>query len=201
MCLSVCYREICLPHFYIGNKILTVLLCDFTENTSFKSSGIICWPPLPSLLPDELSRDKRDSDGFFSTRRVCIVSRRSNKMTSSSLIIAHWRSNFLAICVCYKLLTCHCCMVHMIIILLRNCVCILPLPGKILTSLDPCEELVVIKLDMKYCSAHLHHGFCITRGKTHKVINIEIFLFVNVIKGFDLVDHMHITNRCSLITC
>ena len=40
---------------------------DFAENASFKSSGVICRPRLPFLLPDELSVDKRDSEGFFST--------------------------------------------------------------------------------------------------------------------------------------
>ena len=44
---------------------------DFAENALFKSSGIICQTQLPFSLPDELSMDKRDSDGFFSTRLVC----------------------------------------------------------------------------------------------------------------------------------
>ena len=43
----------------------------FAENASSKSVGIICQP---SSLPDELPMDKWDSDGFFSTRKVCIVS-------------------------------------------------------------------------------------------------------------------------------
>ena len=47
---------------------------DLAKNASFKSSGVICWPPLPSSLPEDLSVDKRDSDGFFSTQRVCTLS-------------------------------------------------------------------------------------------------------------------------------
>jgi hypothetical protein len=32
-----------------------------------KSSGIIYWSPPPSSLPDKLSMNKKDSNGFFST--------------------------------------------------------------------------------------------------------------------------------------
>ena len=41
---------------------------DFAENASFKSSGVTA--RLPFLLSDELSVDRRDSEGFFSTRLV-----------------------------------------------------------------------------------------------------------------------------------
>jgi hypothetical protein len=44
----------------------------FAENASFKSSGVIYWSPPPSSLPGELSMDKRDSNGFISTRRVYV---------------------------------------------------------------------------------------------------------------------------------
>ena len=40
---------------------------DFTENASFKSSGVICRPRLSFSLPDEFSVDRKDSEGFFST--------------------------------------------------------------------------------------------------------------------------------------
>ena len=43
---------------------------DFAENASFKSSGVICRPRPPFLLSDELSVDRRDSEGSFSTRLV-----------------------------------------------------------------------------------------------------------------------------------
>jgi hypothetical protein len=33
----------------------------FAENASFKSSGGICWSPLLSSLPGDLSMDKQDS--------------------------------------------------------------------------------------------------------------------------------------------
>ena len=72
----------------------------FTENASFKSYGIICWSPPPSLLPGKLLINKRDSHGFFWTQIVC--SHNSNKTTSSSLILAHIvkQTGFLALCVC-----------------------------------------------------------------------------------------------------
>ena len=70
---------------------------DFVENALFKSSGVICWSPPPSSLPGELSMDKRDSDGFFSTQKVCMVSHRSNNTTGSSRIVAHWQRSFLAV--------------------------------------------------------------------------------------------------------
>ena len=44
---------------------------------------------LPPSLRDNLSMDKRDSNGFFSTRRVCTVSDSSYNMADSSLVIAH----------------------------------------------------------------------------------------------------------------
>ena len=72
------------------------------ENALFKSSGVICWSPPPSSLSGKFSMDKRDSDGFFSTRRVCMISRRSNNMSGSSLIVACWQRSFLAICACYN---------------------------------------------------------------------------------------------------
>ena len=46
---------------------------DFIENTLFKSYGDICWSSLPSLLLDQLSMDKRDSDGFFLRRLACSI--------------------------------------------------------------------------------------------------------------------------------
>ena len=55
----------------------------FTENTSFKSCSL---SPQPWLL-DELSMDKRDSDGFFSTRLVDRDSDSSYNTTDLSLIL------------------------------------------------------------------------------------------------------------------
>ena len=118
VCVSVCLlpQNLLLTSFlrrkqsFIGFIMVfsRFLLCDFAENTSFKSSGVIFWSPPPSSLPGELSMDKRDSDGSFSTRIVCMASDRSNNTTGSSQIVAHWQRSFLAICTCYKLLTRHC---------------------------------------------------------------------------------------------
>ena len=39
---------------------------DFAENALFKSYGVICLPPLPSMLSDEVSGDIVNSIGFLS---------------------------------------------------------------------------------------------------------------------------------------
>ena len=49
---------------YFGLCLL-IIIVEFIENALFKSSGEICWSPLPSSLLDELLLDKRDSDGFI----------------------------------------------------------------------------------------------------------------------------------------
>jgi hypothetical protein len=51
----------------------------FAENASLKSSGVVCWLPLPSSLSTCSPRQIWDGNGFFSTRNVCMVSDRSNK--------------------------------------------------------------------------------------------------------------------------
>ena len=55
---------------------------------------------LPRLLHGELLMDKRDSNGFFSTWRVCtcMVSHRSSRINNSSLIVAFWQKSFLLFC-------------------------------------------------------------------------------------------------------
>ena len=67
----------------------------FVENALFKTSGNICWPSLPSSLLDELSMDKRGSNGFFSRWLVCRSSDRSYNPTSSSLVVANCQLHFL----------------------------------------------------------------------------------------------------------
>ena len=47
----------------------------FIDNVSLKCSGIISWSLPPSLLPDDLSIDKRDSNNFFSPAWLAIASR------------------------------------------------------------------------------------------------------------------------------
>ena len=73
---------------------------DFVENALFKSSGEICRSPLPSLLLDELSMDKRDSNGFFSRRLACRTNYRSYNSTDSSLVIVDYQQSFLACFLC-----------------------------------------------------------------------------------------------------
>ena len=71
VCVSVCYHASCyIPRLYVENKVPLAFLwhfqrmycVDFVENALFKTSGNICWSPLPSTLLDELSMVKRDSD-------------------------------------------------------------------------------------------------------------------------------------------
>ena len=57
----------------------------FAENALFKSYGVIYWSLPPSLLPNDVSIDKRDSNNFFSTQRVCVSSDSSKNTTDSSL--------------------------------------------------------------------------------------------------------------------
>ena len=68
---------------------------DFVENTLFKSSGDIFWPPLPSSLLDKLSMDKRDSNGFVSWRLVCRCSDSSYNLADSSLVTVDYQLCFL----------------------------------------------------------------------------------------------------------
>ena len=87
MCLSVCLsvttKTAAYTLFLRGKQgiigffvVFLGMFCRvaFAENALFKSYGIICWSLPPSWLPGELSMDKQDSDGFFSTRKVCVVS-------------------------------------------------------------------------------------------------------------------------------
>ena len=99
-CLCVCYRAYCyIPRLYFKSRVPLGFLCcsqciccvDFVENALFKSSGQICWSPLPSSLLDELLMDKRNSYGFFSRRLVCRTSDSSYNSTDSS-----YQEHFLA---------------------------------------------------------------------------------------------------------
>ena len=76
VCYYAWYASCYIPCLYVENiKAPLSFLChflhmycvDFIKNALFRSSGNICWQPLPSLLLDRLLKDKRDSDGFVST--------------------------------------------------------------------------------------------------------------------------------------
>ena len=96
--LSVCVSVYLLPrnllhtsfirqkHGVIGFFMVFSRFCHvaFAENASFKSYGIIYWPLPPSSLPKDISMDKKDSNNFFSTRRVCTSSNSSQYTTDSS---------------------------------------------------------------------------------------------------------------------
>ena len=47
---------------------------DLAKNALFKSYGVICLSSPPSTVPDELSMNRSDSDGFF--LRVCMFTAR-----------------------------------------------------------------------------------------------------------------------------
>ena len=82
VCMRVCYHAShYIPCLYVENKVRLSLLWHmycvaFFENTLFRSSGNNCCASLPSSLLNELSMNKRDSDGFFSRRLVWTVVRR-----------------------------------------------------------------------------------------------------------------------------
>ena len=67
VCVCVCYHaSYYIPRLYVENKVtLSFLWCvvdmycvDFFENALFRSSGNICYAPLPSSLLNELSMNK-----------------------------------------------------------------------------------------------------------------------------------------------
>ena len=102
--VCVCYRASCyIPGLYVESRVpLGFLNCsqrvycvDFVETTLFKSSGETCWSPLPSLLLEELSMDKRDSDGFFLRRLGCRTNDRSYNSNDSSLVTVDYQQSFL----------------------------------------------------------------------------------------------------------
>ena len=73
---------------------------DFAENALFKSSGDICWSPLPSLLLGQLSVDKRDSDGFFSSRLACRTSDTLDRLITGYSGLSAKLRGFWLLCVC-----------------------------------------------------------------------------------------------------
>ena len=125
--MFVCYRASCyIPRLYVESWVSLGFLCcfqriywvqmkhlaicvDFMENALFKSSGEICWSPLPSPLFDELSMDKRDSDSFFSRRLACRTSDWSYNLTDSSLVTVDYQQCFFVFLISYvaKLLIRH----------------------------------------------------------------------------------------------
>ena len=54
---------------------------DSAENALFKNYDVICLPLQHSTVPDELSMNRSDSDGFFLRRRVCMFRDSSGKTT------------------------------------------------------------------------------------------------------------------------
>ena len=120
VCLSVCVSVTTLTSTYLIFRQNSVSLgfpycfqrmhcVDFAENALFKSSGDICWSPPPSLLLGQLSVNKRDSDGFFSSKLECRTSDSSYNSTDSSLVTVDYQQSFVAsdFFVCKKLLIVH----------------------------------------------------------------------------------------------
>lgn len=63
-----------------------------------KSYGVICLPPLPSMLPEELPMDRRNSSNsskFFLRRRVCTLSDSFCRMTDLSQFTVNKLLSFL----------------------------------------------------------------------------------------------------------
>ena len=94
--VCVCYQASCyIPHLCIESQVPLGFQCWLQHEywLDFVSYGNICWPPLPSSFLDQLSMDKRDSDGFFSRRLVC---RNSNSSYYSSLVTIDYQQHFMA---------------------------------------------------------------------------------------------------------
>ena len=87
-----------IAHLYISSGVLKILV----KHASFKSSGVIFWPPLHSWLLDDdhkFSMDKRD-------RLVCRDSDSSYNTTDLSLILLKWpqssKASWLSsLCICW----------------------------------------------------------------------------------------------------
>ena len=148
MCVWVCYQANCyIPRLKVESQVPIGFLCcsqrmycvDFVENALFKSYGEICWSPLPSLLLDELLMNKRDSNGFFSTRLARRPNDKIYNSTDSSLVTVHYQQCFLAcfLCCVKKLLIRHVHghAVHYAIAHVHSCGC----RGKVCTA--PCMTL------------------------------------------------------------
>ena len=144
-----CHREV-----YGVFKVFVMWLLLKNNYASFKSSGIIYWSLPPSSLSGELLMDKIMAS-------FLLTSNRSNETAGSSLIVAHWWLSFWHAINCrhmngthdtaaYCAITCN---VHSCDYSLANYACNIDV-------LWPCKQLVVILLDMQYCSVHLRQGFC-----------------------------------------
>ena len=91
VCLSVTTKSAAYLNFMSQTKLYRVLYGVFNVFTvwlSLKTLRSRILAPFgghvlpPSSLPDELSTDKRYSDGFFSIRKVYMVTYRANNMTA-----------------------------------------------------------------------------------------------------------------------
>ena len=108
VCLSITTLYSCyIPRLYIEIEVTLGFLCrcqrmnyvDFIDNSLFKCSGDIYWPPRPSSLLDQLTINKRSSDGFFSKSLVCRTSDSSCYLADLSLIVGDYHHQpTLALC-------------------------------------------------------------------------------------------------------
>ena len=90
---------------------------DFAKNASFKSYGIICLPPLPSTLPEELSMDRRNSNEFILRRRVCTL---NDSFCRTTVTVQRERATKLLSLACaYHVLVG---LTHVHVVTLHNCV-------------------------------------------------------------------------------
>ena len=103
----------------------------FAENASFKSSGVICLPPLPSTLLEELLMDRRNSSEFFLRRRVCTLSDSFCRTTDLSQFSVNELLSFLAwlmhkLAGLTQVVTLHIAQLHTVCILVVTPVLIVP---------------------------------------------------------------------------
>ena len=93
VCVSMLPRNLLpIPRLFIENKVMVlelfvmfVVWLLLKRLRSSQSSGFICWSQPPSMLPNNLSMDKRDSNNFFLARSMDVQQSRSQNTTGSSL--------------------------------------------------------------------------------------------------------------------
>ena len=76
-----------LGHYRVLYGILNICNVGLAKNALFKSYGAICLRSPSSTVPDELSINRSDSDGFFLRRRVCMFSDGSHKTTDTWVVV------------------------------------------------------------------------------------------------------------------
>ena len=104
VCVCVCNTTLTAPYLVFRQNsgvIMLSMLFSMYALCGFRWKHVIqkfwlCWSPLPSSLLGQLSVDKRNSNGFFSSGLVCRTSDSSYNSTDSSLVAVDFQQSFVA---------------------------------------------------------------------------------------------------------